>query len=423
MLTLKLALRAVGVLVIAVAAVAGAAGRGALEPSVGELVSTATDLTANQRGHAEPVLRRILARSPDNPEACWLLGVLFASREDHLGALACFRRIPNSHSQWSKSKLAEGDELFQLGDAVLAEATWNSALSTPQTQLDVRQRLLGLYGFQLRRQEWAAALQELIKAGRTSLREMVQLVIIGHVIWQGEGIVETLEKFVAVNPEDAVSRASLVQHLLAAGQSDEARKHLNVLLENPSRTPFEAYAVIAFATAEAKLQIVESYVASAPAEWRARLQNDPTWLRGLGELELQRGAVVKAASLLDAAARKEPFHPGGRQQLALALRLLGRMEEANPHAAAADVLARLDRNAHAMQTAGTWSADGAIEMSRDAASVGMVEEARAWLHFAQRDAPDRRFQQLLDKANALPPTSRERPPATFLDPRRELQRW
>ena len=423
MLSVKAARLGVGVPVIAVAAAAGAAGRGALELPVADLVGTATDLAAHQRGGTEPLLRRILARSPDNPEAGWLLGVLLASREDHVGALACFRRVPKSHSQWSKSKLAEGDELFQLADAVLAEAAWNSALSAPETQLDARQRLLGLYGFQLRRQEWAAALQEMIKVGRTSLREMVQLVIIGHVVWQGEGIVETLEKFVAVNPEDAVSRASLVQHLLAAGQSDEARKHLNVLLDNPIGIPVEAYAVIAFATGEAEPRIVESYVASAPAEWRTRLENDPTWLRGLGELELQRGAAVKAASLLDAAARKEPFHPGGRQQLALALRLLGRMGEANLHAAAADVLARLDRNAHAMQTAGTWSADRAVEMARDAASVGMVEEAKAWLHFAQRDAPDRRFQQLLDKANALPPTSREHPPATFLDPKRELQHW
>jgi hypothetical protein len=425
MLTIKAVRRyTTAILCCAATAMIAAGARLAFEPPLNEAISRATEAVSKQSREAEFRVRNLLARSPKSPEGLWLLANLYAKQGDRLGAYVCFRDFPNSHPNWAKARLAEGDQLFDLGDALSAEDSWIKASRDSELRFDAEGRLLALYGIQLRRDEWSQSLWKLIAAGRSTLREVVQIIILEHVVWQGEGIIETLQQFVSVNANDELSRASLVHHLLATGRPTEAKEQLDELLKRSPMSLHGALAAAAYAVAEADSTVLEPFQSPARSDWRLELQKSAIWKRYLGELELLRRAPAKAVPLLQEAASKAPFHPTGRQQLALALRLLGRMDEAELHAAAANTLARLDRSCHSMLSAGTWTPDEALGVVRDAASVGMIVEAKAWVRFAQKQQPlDERWQKLLTRLEAEPQTSRNSPPAAFLDSKRELKRW
>jgi len=396
----------------------------AIEPPFVDTLRTATEAVASRTREAEPQVRRLLSRNPDSPEGSWLLGNVYAGRGDHLGAFACFRRIPNSHPNGAQARLAEGDQIFEVGDAEAAEKAWTIARSEPTKCLDADQRLLALYGIQLRRDEWSRSLWSLIHSRPATLRELVQLMIMDHIVWQGEGAVETLQKFVAVNPIDRRSRASLVIHLLATGRPIEAKEHLDLLLKGPPNSSSQALAAMAYAVAENDPTVIEPFITAGEEKRHLELQANPSWSRGLGEIELLRGSPSTALPLLLGAARRDPFHPTGRQKLSLAFRLLGRTKEAELHASAANILARLDRNARPGQTAGAWTADEVQRVVHDAAAIGMVEEAKAWVHFAMTQQPsDVRWKREKDHLEAKPPTSRNNPPADFPDAAQELRRW
>jgi tetratricopeptide (TPR) repeat protein len=395
-----------------------------VEPPFAETLQLAIQSVAAGRPNAESQCRRLLRRDPHCAEASWLLGSLLAARNDSASALACFARIPSDHPEWPKARLALGSQWTELGDVVEAENILTPLIDHPVVGAAANRYLLALYGCQLRRDEWSACLWRIIDADDADLRAVIQLVILEHLVWQGEGIVETLQKYVAANPDDQRSRASLVQHLVATGRSDEAREHLDRLSAESSPSPKAALAVMAYAVSEASPRLVDEFINKVPRNARQVFETLPAWKRGLGQLALLQGDAGKALPLLTDAAIAAPFHPAGRQQLALAVRLLGRSDEAGLHAEAANVLARLDRTCHSMQTNGSGSVDDVLVVVKDAASVGMVREAKAWIRFALKRHPDdQRLHQWFQRLEREPATSRSAPPDRFLDPRKAAARW
>jgi hypothetical protein len=389
------------------------------EPRFEELLSSAVHSVATGSTDAERLARRALARNSDSAEANWLLGSVLASREDRFGALACFGKIPNDHAQSPKARLAEGNLLFDLGDAVAAEVKWRAAAAHPAIRPDAAARLMVVAAFQLRRAEWRSFVWEMIEAQRAGVREHVHMSISHYVIWQGENIIETLEAFVRGNKQDHLSRSSLVRHLLGVGRSDEARPHLESLLAADPSSKSTALAVMSFAVAEAEPKLFDDFVRSAPEELKRELATDSDWRRGEGELHLLRASPSQALPHLEASARVAPFHPTTRQQLSLAYRLSGRAKDAELHAAAAAVLARLDRNCHSIQNFGAYTPDQVHEVARDAASIGMVDEAKAWVRFARKSDPNHERLKSLDALlQRSPSSSVASPPAEFLDPRK-----
>jgi len=399
--------------------------RSALEPSFQSGLASARIAAYASRPEAESLVRRMLARRPSNPEGLWLLGSIYSERDDPFGAVACFRKVAGSELCVGKARIAEGDYLLRFGDALAAEIAWTSAEQFPVLRPEVEKRLLLLYSYQMRRSEWAEIIWRRVLLRRAGFRDLIQLMLAEHIDWHGDGVVETLERYVSVNPGDRISRSSLVHHLLVAGNIDEAKVHVRYLLDGDSSTPEEAFAIMDYAVADADPGVVESFLARSGKQVKGEILQSSMWLRGLGELELQRSALQKATSLLLASARKSPFHPTCRQQLSVALRLQGRYEEAAMHAAAAATLAHIEGRCFALRNADKNEAVEEIYgLVKEAASIGMIGEAKAWVRFVTIDRPkDSRWKRFADRLSAVGETSRLNPPASFLDPRQELLHW
>lgn len=399
---------------VALAAVSGYL-RFRIEPTNESTVSSARLSKPAAFQTTERGLRRVLARNPSNVEALALLSGSLAGRDDEPGALAVLESVERPESLPVPLQLAAGDLLFHFGEAHKAERLWCQLREANPDALDIQQRLVAVYGIQLRRDEWRQAVWALVDGGRAGIRELCQIIILEHILWQGEGIIETLENFVRIDPSDRSSRSSLVRHLVGVGRLADAKSHLDALSTQADAET--AAAVMAFAAATVDMKFAEDFLKRQSPSVQEAIQQSSDWRRGIGELKLNRGLAKEALVDLEFSATKAPFHPAGRQKLSLVHRLLANERESALHARAASALARLDRHCHQMQNSNSWTPDLVIAVARDAASIGMVQEAAAWVQFALKNRTDHaELKRLQLKLAELPATGGRAPPKQFLDP-------
>lgn len=385
------------------------------EPTAENVVSSARLSKPGAFQTTERSLRRVLSRNPANREAVALLSGSMVGRDDEPGALAVLESVDQQASLPVPLRLAASDLLFHFGEAKKAERLWRQLREAQPGDLDIQQRLVAVYGIQLRRDEWRKAVWALVEGGRAGIRELCQIIILEHILWQGEGIVETLENFVRIDPTDQASRRSLVRHLVGVGRLDEAKSHLDALANEADAE--SAAAFMSFAVATGDLKIAEEFLKRQDPSAKEAIQQSSDWRRGYGELKLNRGLSTEALVDLEFSARKAPFHPAGRQKLSLVYRLLAKERESSLHARASSALARLDRHCHQMQNSNSWTPELVIAVARDAASIGMVQEASAWVKFALANKPDHaELARLQRKLLELSSTGGRSPPQQFLDP-------
>jgi tetratricopeptide (TPR) repeat protein len=397
----------------------GAAGvRASLEPSCEAVREAANRLLTSARPEgAEPLLRRLLARLPDDAESHFHLGVLLRPRTP-AAALLEFRQV-HPGSPWGPSaRLAEGDLFFDAGLLSAAESAWTSLRDDGGEDKALRGRFLALYGVQLRRTEWLGLLWRMADDRQAGFRESIQLVIASDVVWVGEGIVPLLERAVRADANDRASKRSLALLYHTTAQTRKLPT-LIAAVKSGAVEDDDRATVLDVAVRQADRIAAAKELSAIPTAQRTRLESRADFQRTLGRFALLESRPQDAVRWLERSTRTEPFVATAHHALATAHRLLGNTEAAGLHAAVAQTLARIEQRTHGMQNAGKWTADEVVLLTRDLVAVGMVEEARAWLQFALGEQPEHAgLQAAFEAALRRPATSSRRPPAKPLDPRR-----
>jgi predicted Zn-dependent protease len=377
------------------------------EPPVDQLWTEAHGWdSAGDWDRAETALRRLLARDPERFDARRYLADLARRGDDWPTVAAVLEPVPDADPNALAVRITQGDAAFKLNDPTTAERYWLRARRIDPSALVPRRRLLYLYAIQLRRREWSALLWELYDQELTTMREMLQLMIADHVVWESDEMIAILRGFVATTPGDAHSVRALATYLLHRGDVNSASQRLENLREaNPDDG--ETW----LALAECRLAVgdvdaVRRLIDQPPNG----LKRDPRFAKIQGFVALAEFRYDEAIEKLREALRKRWHDSAIHHKLAQAYRLSGELTSAERHERLSAVLAKIERLCNALQAAG-WQDETVRELVRLCQEASLIEEARGWVRLSRTQVPDDPFfrEQELRLAR-MPTTSSRRPP-------------
>jgi tetratricopeptide (TPR) repeat protein len=171
-------------------------------------------------------LRRAVKLDPKS-DVAWLMLADSAFRAGHLPeALASVQRVPSQSANGAVARLLEGTLLVSAGQASRAEAALNESLSLDAASIDVRRRLVFLYGVQLRREELQRVLWELHDRGATQTTDLVLLSGSSFIVWNAREILPMIERFAATDPRHVPVRIALGYYRRKQNDLDGARRDL-----------------------------------------------------------------------------------------------------------------------------------------------------------------------------------------------------
>jgi predicted Zn-dependent protease len=209
-------------------------------PEVG-LDTIATWIAQHRDREAEQALRERLARSPHDGASRILLARLLAQCQDKLACARDLHRIPFWWPDRARWTLMEAGAFEELGRMADAEAAWKLLVEDdPLHPVDPKlagvatHDLLELYAVEGR---WEDAVQLIWKRyGRSevpaerekllNMRLRTELERIAPVVAVGK-----MEGYLAADPEDWEARLGLAKVLSALNRPEEARRHLEVCLQ------------------------------------------------------------------------------------------------------------------------------------------------------------------------------------------------
>jgi thioredoxin-like negative regulator of GroEL len=361
----------------------------------------------NRFVEAETSLRRLLARQPNRTDARLLLGKLAHDRNDWATVAAAFRGVSDSDPMAGAIRVAEGDAWLKLNRAVLAEDCWSRAYHLSPEDPQPRLRLIYLYGMQLRREPWTELLWELYDRNQAGMREMIQLMIAGHVVWEAEEAVREVRRFAASDPDDFHSRRAVAEYLLLAGQIPEAIRELESLLQaHPNNV-------------EARLAMVECHVARADNENARKClgqmpesaQADYRFWKSQGSLALLDQRFDDSVSDFAKALAQAPFDRELHHKIAQSLRPVGDFDSAERHAQIAGKLAKIHRLCHSLHHERTSSMANILHLVQLCEELELIEEARGWIMVGlEIDPRDTDLLAAQNRLSELPATSSRHPP-------------
>ena len=361
----------------------------------------------NRFAEAETSLRRLLARQPNRTDARLLLGKLAHDRNDWATVVAAFQGVADTDPMAGSIRVAEGDAWLKLNRAVLAEDRWVRAYHMSPEYPQPRLRLIYLYGLQLRREPWAKLLWELYDRDQAGLREMIQLMIAGHVVWESEEATQDVRRFAEADGADFHSRRAVGVYLLLAGQIPEAIRELESILQSNHND------------AETWLALVECHLARADNESARKCldqmseptQADYRFWKHRGSLAVLELRLDDSVSEFAKALAKAPFDRELHQKMSQSLRLVGDFDAAGHHAVIAEKLAKIHRLCHSVHHQRSISLSDILQLVQLCEALGLIEESLGWtklgLKLAKSDAG---FVAAQDRLLALPATSARHPP-------------
>ena len=223
-----------------------------------------------------------------------------------------------------------------------------------------------------------------------------------NTVWNPNGDLPALEKFVAADPDDRWSRLAMVEALLRLDRPGEAERALEPL---PDSDPEARAARVHLAMDRGDLAGAEAMLAGGPGD-------HPGLARLRGQLALRRRDGAAAARQFRIAVAADPTDRLALHGLGTALSTIGRPDEARPYLEAAR---RHDRLWALVARAATDEGEQDPVMPRElglaCAAIGRNLEARAWLQLAvRRDGADDESRKALRQLERSGPFTNAAPP-------------
>jgi len=287
---------------------------------------------------AEPALRELVRRSPEDGAALMLLGRCLAAQGDLVESARVLDRVPFWWPSKGEALFVAGEEYNQAGWARKAEIAWKACAAddplhpVPEMYyLTAIEALIEIYATQERWEEaremaWSCldrvAPDQRINVLFMLLRTRVQRVA-------AEARAPKLRRFVAADPRDIDSRLALARVEAALGNAEEAERQLTIALEQePSNV--EAWRDrLSTLYERGDMKTLSEAVAKLP---KGAVHDGEIWKfrgyagRSAGDLEDALNSFQRALEL-------RPFDEQIYYQLALAQRQLGRRAEAEKNLA------------------------------------------------------------------------------------------
>jgi predicted Zn-dependent protease len=346
-----------------------------------------TALKAGRYAEAEAALRRLEGlRRPTSVDRL-LRAEVAAGLQRLVEALAELAAIPDDHPLAPLARLRTGQLQIRLGRTRPAEAALLSALKLLPRGVQPRKELVYLYNIQHRQAELDAMLADLHGLDALDFSYVLHWTKTRNTVWNPNGDLPALERFVAADPEDRWSRLALVEALRRLERLDEAERVLSAL---PQSDPRARTKRVLIAMDRGDFATAERLLAEGP-------DDDPDLARLRGQLALRRHDGPAAVRHFRVALAADPLDRATLSGLGTALGIVGRTDAARPYLEAAgrhdDIWKLISR---AATTEGEHDPKLPRQLGMACAAVGRAQEARAWLKLAiQRDPLDTESQQAL----------------------------
>ena len=316
---------AVAILVVAVL-VGVVAGRGRLDSDPNRVFLKAdTAFKAGQYAEADATLRRLEQLRAPTPVDRLLRGEVAQARDDPDRALAELAAVPDDHTVAPLARLRAGQIEVRRGRARPAEAEFKAALKLFPNGVQPRKELVYLYNVQHRQAELDATLAELLDLDALDFAYILHWTKTRNTVWNPNGDLPSLEKFVAADAEDRWSRLALAEALRRLDRPGEAERTLAPLAEADPEARAER---VLLAMGRGDFAIAESLLAGGP-------EDHPGLARLRGQLACRRRDGTAAARQFRIAVAADPTDRLALHGLGTALVMLGQADAARPYLEAA----------------------------------------------------------------------------------------
>jgi tetratricopeptide (TPR) repeat protein len=342
---------------------------------------------AGRYAEADAALRRLERLRPPTPVDRLLRGEVAQALKDVDRALAELAEVPDDHPAAPLARLRTGQIEIRRGRTRPAEAAFRASVKLLPRGVPPRKELVYIYNIQHRQAELDAMLAELMDLDALDFAYILHWTKTRNTVWNPNGDLPALEKFVAADAEDRWSRLALVEALRRLDRPGEAERALAPL---PESDPEARAARVLLAMDRGDFATAESVLAGGPGD-------HPGLARLRGQLALRRRDGEAAARQFRIAVDADPTDRLALHGLGTSLVVLGRSDAARPYLEAAR---RHDHLWALVARAATDEGERDLRMPRElglaCASIGRNLEARAWLRLAvRRDPADDESQKAL----------------------------
>ena len=284
---------------------------------------------------AEPALRDLLRRSPDDGASRVMLARALAARGDLLGCVAELRKVPAWWPTKSEALLREGNAALAADRAKDAEAAWLSLVNAdplhappPDVLHDAALELMKLYSTEDR---WEDAYPVLWRAYDESTPDDRLTLLTYRMRSELERVAPAeaaplLRKYLAADPTDHEARRALARalHSPEVGRRDEARALIDACLKDRPDDPRVWRDYLAMISESGDRDALRAAVDRAPKSAQA----EPEYWKCRGDVKEKSGDLAGAGDDYRRAAERNPNVIEYHYRLAQVEERLGRRAEA-----------------------------------------------------------------------------------------------
>jgi tetratricopeptide (TPR) repeat protein len=344
-------------------------------------------LKNRQWSRAEAMLTLLSGRRAPSAEVAVLRAEVELGRGRVDRAVSLLQGIPESDPRAAGARLVAGQIEFSRHRARWAEALFLEAVRFDPNLAPARRELIFLYAMQARRDDLNAQFRALADLEPLDFDAVFLWTSSLEDRWVNDVIQPHLERFVAADPLDRLSRLALTAVFLRAARFDDAQALLVPLPDSDADAR-----VLRARLALGRLQVDEA---------RALVAEGPVEHVGLAliraQLAVQSNEPAAAARQFRIALRLDPADREALQGLSLVLKQVGEREEASSSESRAEQWRHLTSMLQKSKTPGMQEDKAMLSQLGEACEgLGQNAEARAWYRLAlARDPLDAAVQKSL----------------------------
>ncbi len=270
-------------------------------------------------------LRRLERLRPPTPVDRLLRGEVAQALNESDRAIEELAAVPDAHTVAPLARLRAGQIEVRRGRTQPAEAEFKAALRLFPRGVQPRKELVYIYNIQHRQAELDATLAELLDLDALDFAYVLHWTKTRNTVWNPNGDLASLEKFVTADAEDRWSRLALAEAYRRLDRPAEAGRTLAPL---PETDPGARVERVSLAMDRGDFAAAESLLASGPGDHPglARLRGQLALRRRDGAAAVGQFRIAVAADLTDRLAQ---------HGLGTALVMLGQADAARPYLEAA----------------------------------------------------------------------------------------
>lgn len=380
----------IGLVAVAILGLTAWALRERWEPTGEDMAAIRQAIATRRWAEAETRLGRHLASRPDDGEARVMLAALLAGRGRAVEARETLRKVRKNDPARPSALSLLGELAIRDHRAADAERAFREAAAADPNAAEPRRRLVYLLSLQQRKGEVRDLLWELFAISHDP-RLLIDLVL---ELWAVENdsraMGAELLAFLRETPDDPYLRRARGLDLLLRGHADEARPDLEAAADALTDDP-----VGRFALAECRIALGdppddESILGPRPS----RMADAARWSIFRGRLQALLGRPLDALTSFREAVAANPLDAEALHRLGQALLQQGEESEGRQVLERAEEVRQLQaevQKLHADLRRRGFHADPELfeHCARSCLTIGLHDEARAWIDMALKADPSR----------------------------------